>query len=454
MAINRDDESSEDDEAVFDWKKNGFDKNERLSLRINAKEADNYNARKKNQPLKANRPENLAAGLKKIRKKIREVYDDDEDDDENGTIFAPIQYAKEEENPLLNALNEDEKRLFYQKQNIENVNMQQTAGKMEALHIANNLARESGLKDISRKAMAAGMQEATFRPEEIQEKVIKKEVSGKLGIKGKIEDGKIISAARGIKKIESLGGKEAAKNSPLTGEASLHVVYGEDFSGRELETLCRQADAVVDLTGEGKSFQSLFGAHKPVYDKADLASAAEISRLPFPAEDVQAGYWSRKKAAGLLGKEVILGVTSVWNDQKGLSDFVKLAGMLTERQQLVMIGLTKSQLEALPPNIMGMERTANVQELAMYYGIADYFLNLTYQDTYPTTNLEAISCGTPVITYETGGSPESAGHFGACVPRGDVTAAAKLILEHPCFQKEDWDCDNAVFLKKQMEIYK
>lgn len=60
--------------------------------------------------------------------------------------------------------------------------------------------------------MAAGMQEATFRPEEIQEKVIKKEVSGKLGIKGKIEDGKIISAARGIKKIERLGGKEAAKN--------------------------------------------------------------------------------------------------------------------------------------------------------------------------------------------------------------------------------------------------
>ena len=155
-----------------------------------------------------------------------------------------------------------------------------------------------------------------------------------------------------------------------------------------------------------------------------------------------------------MGKEVLLGVTSVWNDQKGLSDFVKLAGMLTERQQLVMIGLTKSQLERLPAGIRGMERTANVQELAMYYGIADYFLNLTYQDTYPTTNLEAISCGTPVITYETGGSPESAGHFGVCVPRGDVTAAAKLILEHPCFQKEDWDCDNAVFLKKQMELYK
>lgn len=212
MAINRDNESAEDDEAVFDWKKNGFDKHERLSLRINAKEADNYNARKKNQSLKGSRPEKLAAGLKKIRKKIREVYDDEEDDEENDTIFAPIQYAKEEDNPLLNALNEDEKRLFYQKQNIENVNKLQSAGKMEALHIANNLARESGLKEISRKAVARGMQEATFRPEEMQEKVIKKEVSGKLGIKGKIEDGKIISAARGIKKIEQMGGKEAAKN--------------------------------------------------------------------------------------------------------------------------------------------------------------------------------------------------------------------------------------------------
>lgn len=212
MAIDRDDESPEDNEAVFDWKKNGFDKNERLSLRINHKEANEYNARKKNQPHKSTRPENLAAGLKKIRKKIREVYDEDDEDDENDTIFAPIQYAKEEENPLLNALNEDEKRLFYQKHTIENSNMQQTAGKMEALHIANNLARESGLRDISRKAMAEGMQEATFRPEEMQEKVIKKEISGKLGIKGKIEAGKIISAARGIKKIEQMGGKEAAKN--------------------------------------------------------------------------------------------------------------------------------------------------------------------------------------------------------------------------------------------------
>ena len=154
----------------------------------------------------------LALGLKKLRKKVREVYDDEDDEDENDTIFAPLPVLEEEENPLLNALTEDEKRLFWQKNTIENTQMQQTAGKMEALHIANNLAREAGLKNISRKALEAGMQEAVFRPEQMQEKVIKKEVSGKLGIKGNMEKGKILEAARGIKKVERLGGKEAAKN--------------------------------------------------------------------------------------------------------------------------------------------------------------------------------------------------------------------------------------------------
>ena len=225
MTNKSNDDFADDQEAVFDWKKNGFDKNERLTLKINVKAAEAYNA-KKDKPMKAPRPENLSLGLKKLRKKIKEVYDEDDDDDENETVFAPIPYAQEEENTLLNALTEDEKRLFKQKDTIKNTQMQQDAGKMEALHIANNLARESGLSDISKKAVALGMQEAVFRPEEMQEKIIKKEVSGKLGIKGKIEDGKIIQAARGIKKVESLGGKEAAKNLDMrdivkAGEAKL-----------------------------------------------------------------------------------------------------------------------------------------------------------------------------------------------------------------------------------------
>lgn len=207
MDTTQNDDIADNQEAVFDWKKNGFDIKEHLTRKIDTKQAEQYNTRKK----KISRPENLSLGLKKLRKKVREVYDED-DDDENDTIFAPIPFLQEEENPLLNALSDDEKRLFYQKDTIEKTTSQQTAGKMEALHIANNLAREAGLNNISRKAMELGMQEAIFRPEEMQKKVIKKEISNKLGIKGKIEDGKIIQAARGIKKIENLGGKKAMQN--------------------------------------------------------------------------------------------------------------------------------------------------------------------------------------------------------------------------------------------------
>lgn len=64
-------------------------------------------------------------------------------------------------------------------------------------------------------------------------------------------------------------------------------------------------------------------------------------------------------------------------------------------------------MKNLPSNVMGLERTESAQELADYYSMADVFVNATLEDNFPTTNLEALSCGTPVITYETGGSSES-----------------------------------------------
>ncbi|MBR2299664.1 MAG: hypothetical protein IJ870_03720 [Alphaproteobacteria bacterium] len=106
----------------------------------------------------------------------------------------------------------EEKQALKQKETLDTIKSQQDAGKMEALHIAHNLAKEAGLKGLSEKTVAFGMQEATFRPQEMQQEVIKKDISKKLGIKGKVEDGKIIQAARGIKKVENLGGQKAAKN--------------------------------------------------------------------------------------------------------------------------------------------------------------------------------------------------------------------------------------------------
>lgn len=134
-----------------------------------------------------------------------------------------------------------------------------------------------------------------------------------------------------------------------------------------------------------------------------------------------------RKQHGLENKKILLGVASPWTPRKGLQDFIKLAPMLPENWKIVLVGLSKHQLAHLPSDILGLERTNNTKELAQIYTAADVFFNPTYEDNYPTTNLEAIACGTPVITYDTGGSPESAGYGNGIVEKkGDI----KKIIQH------------------------
>jgi glycosyltransferase involved in cell wall biosynthesis len=140
----------------------------------------------------------------------------------------------------------------------------------------------------------------------------------------------------------------------------------------------------------------------------------------------------------LAVKRIILGVASPWSSKKGLRDFVKLYdGVDSTRYQIVLIGLNKEQIQQLPNGILGLERTNSVEELAKWYSATNVFVNLTYEDTYPTTNLEAISCGTPVVTYRTGGSPESVTpQTGRVVEQGNIEAVAKAI-EELCAEDRD-----------------
>ncbi len=80
----------------------------------------------------------------------------------------------------------------------------------------------------------------------------------------------------------------------------------------------------------------------------------------------------------------------------------------------MMVGVTDDVKRILPKRIIAIERTNSQAELRELYGCADVFVNPTIQDNYPTTNLEAAACGTPVVTYATGGSPESA-YTSSCV---------------------------------------
>lgn len=127
-----------------------------------------------------------------------------------------------------------------------------------------------------------------------------------------------------------------------------------------------------------------------------------------------------RQMLGLKNKIIILGVANIWDHRKGLDCFLDLSKELDETYQIILIGLSKSQIKKIPENIIGISRTNDIHELANYYSIADIFINPTLEDNYPTTNLEAIACGTPVITYQTGGSPESAAYFGITVERNNL----------------------------------
>lgn len=130
----------------------------------------------------------------------------------------------------------------------------------------------------------------------------------------------------------------------------------------------------------------------------------------------------------LVDKFLIMGAASVWSQRKGFKDFIEIAQKLPDYYRLVMVGVTPAQIKVLPSNIIGIQRTNDPIELAELYSTADVFFNPTYEDNYPTVNLESIACGTPVITYDTGGSPESvSSEHGFVVDKGDLMAVVEVM---------------------------
>ena len=161
----------------------------------------------------------------------------------------------------------------------------------------------------------------------------------------------------------------------------------------------------------------------------------------------------RKKYA-LEDKKIVLGVSTIWDRLKGFDDFLQLADKLDDDCCVVMVGLNQEQLKTLPSNIVGIERTNSPKELAEIYSAADVFVNPTYEDNYPTVNLEAQACGTPVITYKTGGSTESVPHE-QWVAQGDVDGlalAVRKLLSTSC-GKLNFVKDKAQFVSEYMRLY-
>lgn len=128
------------------------------------------------------------------------------------------------------------------------------------------------------------------------------------------------------------------------------------------------------------------------------------------------------------GKHILLGVAFGWNDHKGLDVFMKLAHRLGSEYQIVLVGTDDTVDKHLSANIISIHRTQDQKELAQLYTAASLLINPTREDNYPTVNMEALACGTPVLTFQTGGSAEILDDTcGSVVPKDNLDALEREI---------------------------
>lgn len=143
---------------------------------------------------------------------------------------------------------------------------------------------------------------------------------------------------------------------------------------------------------------------------------------------------------GLDGKFIILGVASIWEKRKGIDVFIELEKRLDDRFKIVLVGTDDQVDKTLSDNIISIHRTSNQTELAALYSVADLYFNPTREDNYPTVNMEAIACGTPVMTFPTGGSPEMVNSKTGLVVEDDIDEVEKAIIsiyEQRPYRSED-----------------
>ena len=224
-----------------EWKKKKIDDDERLSLRIDALEAEKYQDRhNKAATTKKNKS-------KKVSKKVKQLYEEDEDDDEIDIDQDAIRSLHElrlsrqdvsnGDSSLIDALIPEEKRLFEQAMTIENNRHQQNAGKLNAVEQADTLSRKAGLSKMSTSEQMEIAQEAIYNPRRTREKALEKNIEKKTGIKGKIEKGDEKDVVKGIKNIKET---TDSRKTPKLNMEDVKNVGKEDMSQTKTAELILQ----------------------------------------------------------------------------------------------------------------------------------------------------------------------------------------------------------------------
>lgn len=165
----------------------------------------------------------------------------------------------------------------------------------------------------------------------------------------------------------------------------------------------------------------------------------------------------------LENKYIALGVAEAWDERKGLDTFIELSKRLPDKYQIVLVGTDDKIDKLLPKNIISIHRTQNVSKLTEIYTASDVFVNPTLDEAFGMVNIEALACGTPVVTYKSGGSPECIDDScGIAIPKNDIEAIQKEIiricedkpyLSDACRKRAMDNFDKNTSFQKYVEMY-
>lgn len=176
----------------------------------------------------------------------------------------------------------------------------------------------------------------------------------------------------------------------------------------------------------------------------------------FPENHNKIIEWKRK--LNVENKKVLLGVANVWNKQKGLEDFQQLCTLLDDEYVIILVGTNLIQKKKVKKKIICLPRTESIEELRLIYSSAEYFVNFTYQDTFPTVNIEALACGTPIISYRTGGCAEIVKDCGYLLEKGEFAQVPSLLKRNIKFNEDKCVTrarafDKKIMLRKYMNLF-
>ncbi len=250
----------------LEWKKTGFDFNERLTLKTNVARAVAESRKDKNSGLRRFTPGNISLpnGIIKIRKRIKDVYDE-EDEDEDSYNYVNIQMfhsfdAEKKESSLMSALADEEKQFIRNQETRQMMNLNQETGKINALLQADKLMKDNGMKGLDKRVMSQNFQELTVNTD-FTSKAINEDLRKQLKLKGHmIKDEKALKLLNGAKQVKMFAGEKSLEGMKVDDVANI----GEKKrSAQETARLILKKTGRIDVKGKTiKNPQKTIGKDK------------------------------------------------------------------------------------------------------------------------------------------------------------------------------------------------